>query len=348
MREPCASLRRFPRRGERRQPAHVSEGCFSFSSSSTCSSSISFTLTLVVRSKESSFQGGFKVDSQHLKEIETWNLGALLDSGACDWLSERELQGFRWGKKLFVLLKMRAKITSEQKADSVPRGWFGECLLLSATCFAVTLSCAVLSPPLRSRDVLETRRSPVRFLQRPGLSRSPIQQIFIEVTASLPSSPANLSFPLAGLLLLAVNGGKETLAAPYHRRNGKVVSSHNQDFRIFLLMHFLFPHSVSFFFPPLLSPSFFPLLFIPACPLSFSRCRCFSFPFSPSLFFLPTAFLSRFSFYLHVSPLFLPLAFLLLLLDYFFPSSAFLYFILSSLRSLPPPNHLAVLRCCII
>lgn len=67
---------------------------------------------------------------------------------------------------------------------------------------------AALSPPLRSRDVLETRRSPVHFLQRPGLSRSPIQQIFIEVTASLPGSPANLSFPLAGLLLLAVNRGK--------------------------------------------------------------------------------------------------------------------------------------------
>lgn len=153
-----------------------------------------------------------------------------------------------------------------------------------------------------------------------------------------------LSFPIAGELLLAVNRGKRPWQ-PCTTGGMWKFSSHIQGFRIFLLMHFLFSHSVSFFF---LSLSFFLLLFIPACPLSFGCCCCFSFPFPPFLFLLPTAFLSYFSFYLCIFPLFLPLPFLLLLLDYFFPSSAFLCFILSSLHLLPPPNHLAVLCCCII
>lgn len=107
-----------------------------------------------------------------------------------------------------------------------------------------------------------------------------------------------LSFPIAGELLLAVNRGKRPWQ-PCTTGGMWKFSSHIQGFRIFLLMHFLFSHSVSFFF---LSLSFFLLLFIPACPLSFGCCCCFSFPFPPFLFLLPTAFLSYFSFYLCIFP----------------------------------------------
>lgn len=98
----------------------------------------------------------------------------------------------------------------------------------------------------------------------------------MEVTALLPSSPANLVLSTSRRAPLGWEQGKETLAALYHRKNVKIVCSHIQHFRIFLLMPFLFS-SPCLFFPFLFTP------FLPAfhsCLFSFSCwCYCF-FPFS--------------------------------------------------------------------
>lgn len=120
----------------------------------------------------------------------------------------------------------------------------------------------------------------------------PVQQIFMEVTALLPfpSQPCPLPQQKSSSWL-------GTGERPW-QNNVKIVCSHIQHFRIFLLMTFLFSSPC---FPLLFTP--FLLLFTPACSLSVVAVAVF--PFLHSLL-LPTMFLSHFSFYLHIFLSFFP------------------------------------------
>lgn len=178
--------------------------------------------------------------------------------------------------------------------------------------------------------------SPVHFFERSGLSMSPSTADIYGghcLAPKLPSQPC----PRAPL---GWEQGKVTLAAPYHRKNVKIVCSHIQHFRIFLLMPFLY------------SSSSFSLLLNPFLPASHSSlfsfsCCCCSFSLSPPVTPAHCVSLSFFLLPAHF-PLLLSQPFCFCSLIISFPSSAFLCFTLSSLHSLPPPNHLAVLCCCII
>lgn len=200
--------------------------------------------------------------------------------------------------------------------------------------------CAVPCPSLQSRAVLEAKSVPCPLLgTRRGCHHLPLQQTLLEVPCSEP--PASLFFCTAGRAPASCEYRRVTLTALYCRRNMKIAPSYIQDISVFVINsllsfpYYAFTSFLSFFFSflPFLCLSLIAIVpvftfFIPKLP---AYCIFHSF------FLLPAHF-----------PLFLPLPFLLLLLDYFFPSSAFLCFILSSLHSLPPPNHLAVRCCCII
>lgn len=162
-----------------------------------------------------------KVGSQCLRKIKTWNLGALLNSSAFSWLSKQELQGFRWGKKIFVLLKLSKNSPMSRRQTQPPGDGFE-----SACCCqqrVLQSRCAELSPPLQSRAVLETRRSPLHVL---GTRAVTISLYGRYLQRSLPCSPANLVFSNSRRAPVSCEQGKEALAALYHRRNVKILFPH--------------------------------------------------------------------------------------------------------------------------
>lgn len=155
-------------------------------------------------------------------------------------------------------------------------------------CFAVTPCWAV--PPLRSRAVLETRRSPLHFLGTRAVTDS-IYGRYLQ--RSLPCSPANLVFSTSRRAPVSCEYGKEALAALYHRRNVKI----------------LFPHPRLQNFPAnALCLIFFP--FTQFLPASFHSCLSSAFQllllFQFSLFSIPISPAHCISFLFFLLPVYFP------------------------------------------